>query len=878
MKDLRLRLRALLFPGHVERDLQDELAFHVEFETRRLVDAGVPEAEARAQALARFGSTAWTADQCRDARGIRFFDALRQDVRYAIRSFRRAPTFAITVVGTIALGLGLNTALFTMFDAYVLTPFAVRDPHSLYQIEWMSRDRQWHQFTWAQYEEFGRGNPMFSETLAERHQLITRIEGHTVYALLVSGNYFQMLGVGAALGRTLGPADAVRPGGEAVVVLSYALWQRQFGGDPAIVGRTLLVQGHPCEVVGVAREGFVGLTLAPPHDLWLPITLAPRVEDGADVFGPDQPAHVGIVGRLRPGIGPQAAKAAVLTWAQHLTSAAPDDRKAESVLFESRATSIPLSPTLVMVFSPVLVGFGLVLLIACANVANMMLARGLARQREIGIRLTLGAARGRLVRQMLTESVLLAISAGAAGFLVSRAAIDLGVRVMFATLPTGFIEFVRLAPLPPDARVFGFTLVTAFATGLLFGLAPALQATRSNVVQMARGDFPGDFGPSRLRNGLVVAQITATAMLLVTAAVLLRSVQRVARIDPGFRTRDVISLDIRDPFRDRVLNALRSSPVVTAVAATSASPLEGTAPGVSVVTSERAELQRARYRYVSPDYFDVFGIDIVKGRTFTADEARGGAAVAIVSETSARRWWPDREAVGQSLQIVADARVPPRARIRRHARVHVIGVARDTAADIDNTGPVTSAIHFPIDSAEPGMGLLVRVLGDPEAASRSLDASLGVAAPGSLREIHKLQELMGVRLFPFRLAYWIAGLVGVLALLLTVSGVYGVLSYLVAQRAKEIGIRVALGASVSRVMALVMRQSVRLATLGLALGGLLAVGAVRLVAARLLMIDIFDGAAYLGGLIVVVAACLLASCIPALRAARIDPMVTLRAD
>ncbi|OLE78865.1 MAG: hypothetical protein AUF76_18280 [Acidobacteria bacterium 13_1_20CM_2_65_9] len=876
--DLMLRLRALLLRRRVDDELDEELAFHLEMQARKHRDAGVCDADAQRLARVRFGSTALVADQCRDARGIGFIETLWQDVRYAVRSFRRAPAFALTVIGTIALGLGLNAAVFTIFNAYVLKPFSVRDPYSLYEFEWRSRTGQFHRFTWPQYEQLRRENAVFSEVFGERHQLVTRIEGHTAYALLVTGNYFRMLGVEAAIGRTLQPSDSAAPGGEAVTVISHALWQQRFGGDPAIVGRKILVQGFPCEIVGVARDGFAGLDLAPSHDLWLPITLDRQLEDGADLFGPDGPARIGLVGRLSPGVSERAAEGALLVWAQAATRTLPEDDRAASVLLQSRATSIPISPMVMLALSPVAVAFALVLLIACANVANMMLARGMARQREIGIRLTLGAARARLVRQLLTESVLLAMPAAMAAFAVSRVTIDASVRAMFATLPSEYTEFIRVAPLPPDARVLAFMVVAAVATGVLFGLAPALQTTRSNVVQMARGDFGSDFGPSRLRSALVIAQITASAMLLITAAVLVRSAQRFSNIDPGVRTHDVISLDVRDASRARVVAALAANPIVLGIAGASTIPLDATAPEVAAATADGPDLVRLRYRYVTPSYFDVFDLPILSGRTFTVEEANASAAVAILSETAAKQLWPDQDAVGRILRIVPDRRTKPGARIARFQTVHVIGVTRDNAADLGKQGPMTAAVHFPSAITAPSSGLVVRVSGEPEAARRSLDASLAVAAPGAVQEIHKLQEFVSGRLYPFRAAYWVSGVVGLLALLLTISGIYAVLSYIVTQRAKEISIRMALGANVRAVVALVIRQALRLAAIGLPAGALLALGAARVFSSRLMMINVFDLFAYISGMLVVVAACLTASFFPALRAARLDPMTTLRAD
>jgi predicted permease len=878
-RDLWLRVRALLLHRRVERELHEELDFHVEMQTRKHLAAGLDLADARRLACLQFGSTALVEDRVRDARGIGLVETLVQDLRYAVRSFRRAPGFAVTVVGTIALGLGLNAGVFTIFNAYVLTPFAVRDPYSLYEFTWDTRGGRFHRFTWPEFDQLRRDNAVFSEIHAERHQLVTRIDGHTAYTLLVTGNYFRMLGVNAALGRTLEPSDTEAPGREAVAVLSYAFWQRQFGGDPAVVGRTILIQGHRCEVVGVARPGFDGLSQTPPHDIWVPVTIDPLLEDGPSLFASNPPNRLGVVGRLKPGVSLQAARAALLVWAQHATEKLADQDKAATVRLESRATSVPLSPMVMLALSPIAVAFALVLLIACANVANMMLARGLARQREIGIRLTLGAGRRRLVRQLLTESVLLALPAGAAGFVVSRLAVTGAVSAMLATMPSEFVEFIRVAPLPPDWRVLAFMLVAALGTGIVFGLAPALQTTRANVVQMARGDFGSDFGPWRLRRALVVAQITASVLLLITAAVLLRSAQRFANVDPGLRTRDVISLDIREPFRAKVLEALAASPVVVGIASASTIPLDASSPGVSVALPARSDVFRTRYRFVSPGYFDVFDVAIRSGRNFTLEEARAGAAVAIVSETAAQQWWPDRDAIGQSLRIVLDGPVrDATARLGRHATVQVIGVAVDTAADLGQTGPFHSAIHLPIDPTASGTGLVVRVNGEAEAARRSLDRSLAVAAPGAVQEIHKLQEFVAGRLYPFRAAYWVSGAIGALALLLTVSGVYGVLSYLVAQGAKEIGIRIALGANVSAVVSLVLGQSLRLAAIGLPIGVLLALGAARVFGWRVMMLRAFDPFAYVAGTLVVVIACVVASSFPALRAARLDPMTTLRAD
>jgi predicted permease len=748
---------------------------------RKHVSRGLSPRDAARTARKHFGSVAVVEDLARDQRGIGAFDRSVQDVRYALRGFRRAPTFTATVVGTIALGLGLNTAVFTIFNAYVLKPVAVRDPHSLYEVQWQSRAGAWHRLSWAQFGQFRRDTRVFSDVIAER-RLVALIDGHTSYAALVSGNYFDMLGVRADLGRTLLPADTAAPGGPPIAVLSRALWQRQFGSDPAIVGRRILVQGVPCEVVGVAREGFAGLDLLPPHDLWLPITLQGRLEDGPGLFAPDSPRQVTVIGRLRTDVTRGAAEAASLVWARNLTRSLPDDQKASAVLLESKATSIPLSPMVMLAASPIICGFGLVLVIACANVANMMFARSLARQREIGIRLTLGASRARLVRQLLTESVLLSIPAAALGYVLSRAALDAGVRALFSTLPSEFTEFMRIAPLPPDARVFLFMIGAAVTCGVGFGLAPALQSTRSDVVQVARGEFQPNVGPSRLRSALVVLQLTASVLLLITAAILIRAAQRFSSINPGLETRGVITLDVRDSSRARVVATLEQLPAVVAVASASTIPLDANAPLVMVHTERSAEPVAAHYRYVSSEYFPIFDVRLVDGRRFT--KAEGDAGVTVISESLARRLWPDRSAVGQALQIVPDGRVPATAPIRRQTTLQVVGVTADAPVDLNAAGPDALVLQLPASVTAAGAGLVVRVSDEPQGARQAIRAALDAATPGAVQTIHKLDEFVAGRVYPFRVAYWIAGMVGALALVLTISGVYGVLSYIGAAPAR----------------------------------------------------------------------------------------------
>jgi predicted permease len=874
--DLFLRLRALVVWRRVERELDEELRFHIATETRRNLAAGLSADDAARAARARFGGIDQAKEACRDARRIRWIETLLQDVRYSMRGFRRTPLFALTVVATIALGLGLNTTLFTIFNAYVLRPLAVRDPYSLYRFTWMNRNGENDRFSWHQFQDFQKQNPAFSEVLGFDHLGFARVEGHAMFGELVTGNYFRMLGVNAVVGRTLFPEDVTAPGSAPVVVLSFKAWRAKFASRPDIVGKKVFIHGYPLEVVGVAREGFSGLSQV-PMDYWAPVTMAAQLETGAGPsFTPrTPPGQILAVGRLRRGLRLGQAETALTAWAQRWTADRPDPQKATGVALQSEATTIPLDPMVIAAFSPIIVAFALVLLIACANVANMMLARAMARQREIGIRLAIGAARARLIRQLLTESVLLALPAGVAGFGISYATIVWGVRLMFATLPRGYADFISLLPLYPDTRVFAFMLLAAVVSALLFGLTPAIQATRANVMQAARGEFTTDFRPARLRNALVIGQVSLSVLLLILAAVLLRANNRLQGLDVGLKPRGVIALAVQDGLRAKVIRQLTSEPLIELVAAASKKPFEGVLASMSVVPEGAPEHIRVQYMYVSPEYLSMFRQSIRRGRNFTADEAKAAHPVAVVSQATAARLWPGRDAIGKSLRIEPELRLhhdmteygagrPP------YAVVRVIGIARDVVNGYVGYGADETCIYFPHDLQTPGDALFVRVKGDAEAAQRTLDLTL----------VHTMDEILNAQLYPYRAVYWVASALSGLALLLTLSGIYGVLSYLVTQRTREIGIRVALGAATGRVAGLVLRQSLILAGTGAAVGGVAAAGVSRLLASQLdmPMFDSIDGVAFAMGVVLVIAASACAAYIPSRRAARIDPVTALRYD
>lgn len=638
------------------------------------------------------------------------------------------------------------------------------------------------------------------------------------------------------------------------------------------------------EVVGVAQEGFTGLS-GVPLDFWAPLTMAPQLEEGASLFGLQQPRRLRIVGRLRHELSVGQAEAMLTAWALR-SNDGPDAEKVTRAILKLRATTIPLEPEVVASFSPIIVAFGLVLLIACANVANMMLARGMARQREIGIRLAIGAGRMRLIRQLLTESVLLALPAAATGFVISKGTIDWGERLMFATLPRGYAEFITVLPLEPDARILGFMLFAAVVAALLFGLAPAIQSTRLNVMQAARGEFTTDFRPARLRNALVVGQVAVSVLLLICAAVLLRANGRLQSLDVGLKTRGVIEMDIQDKFRSKVMQELATEPMVESVAGASKVPFTGYLPWMPITPDSSSERGWAQYIHVTPEYFPMFQVPMLRGRSFTRDEAKAVAPVVVISQATAHQLWPGHDALGRSLRIEQDPEQGrslaenPKIGIPPSRTVRVIGIARDVVNGYIGDATDKTCIYFPRTAEAAGYVHFVRVHGNAEVARRRLDAALTASIPGSVDQIHTMDEILTTQLWPFRVAYWISSAIGVLALLLTLSGIYGVLSYLVTQRTKEIGIRVALGASTGSVAGLVLKQSMKLAGMGAAAGAMAALGVSYVLASQLemFMFDTFDGMAYGVTTVLVMAASACAAYFPCRRAARIEAITTLRYD
>ena len=879
-RDLRLRIRALITPSRVEQDLHDELSFHIEREARKLIDQGLPPDQALARARARFGSTTVVADECRDQRGTALVDNTVRDVRFALRAFRRAPLTAFTIVATVAIGLGVVAVLFTILNMFLFRADAVPDISEMYGVErspLANGDRSL--FTRPVFEALRRETSVFTDVYASVPGINLRVDGRMMGATLVTGNFFRVVRANPVTGRALVPADD-EPGGNRVIVLSDKGWNRHFNRDPNVLGRTVLAGGTPFEIIGVMPAGFRGLEFKAP-DFWAP--LAQLAQFRPALRGREDSAGLDIVGRLEPGVSMEGARAQIATWESNRQVSSADGRAGTIVLLPRRGT-VRQPMEAVAVFTPLFFAFGLILMIGCANVANLLLARGVARQREIGIRVSLGASRPRIIRQLMTESSLLGLAAAGGGYLISRLALEgmvsLASRAMPVDLGDPTLDIVVPAA---DWRVALFLVIVAMAATAFFALMPALQVTRVDPVRTLRGESGKIARPAGARNVLIGIQVFASALLLICAAIFLRSAIASSRFDPGFRTVDTMVIDIvNEPKRAAMIQAIASEPTIAAYAAVRPGMLAWPHAAVAAIGASRTPVS---YRFVSPEYLDVFDIPVVRGRPFTAAERDHEQPVAIVSESIARQLWPNGSGVGETFRLEQDpgSGTQPTAEPPGASRLlTVVGVARDVAGfRFIDTGD--AGIFLPTSVNAPKTSVAARVNGDSALAQRTLVDRLTRIDP-NMGMIVTMRTLARLEMVFLQIAFWVSLVLGGLALLLTVSGLFGVLSYLVEQRTKEIGIRMALGASSQRVTRLILAQTTRPVIYGLVAGaGLAASFATILIATPAAatlteIVRVTDPIAYVASLLAIVAACLLAAWIPAARAARLDPMQTLRQE
>ncbi len=805
-------------------------------------------------------------------------DSTIGDIQYALRTFKRAPLAAFTIVVTVALGLGVVAVVFSILNTFMFRVDAVPNVTEMWGVErprLANGDRP--RLTRPQFDALRRGTSVFTDAYAELPDIDLRVDGRMMAVTLVSGNFFQVVDVNPVMGRAFTPADD-QPAANGVIVLSSKGWERRFDRDPNVLGRTVQVRGVPFEIVGVMPEGFRGLAVSAP-DFWSPLSQLGQFRPGH--LGNESSVGLDVVGRLRPGVSMQSARAQLTAWDSNQQPSSAE-RRADSIILVPRRGTVPQPLEALALFTPLFISFGLILLIGCANVANLLLARGVARQREIGVRLSLGASRRRIIRQLLTENLLLSLAAAAGGYVISRLALEGTVYWTLRTMPVD-IGDVNLNVPAADWRVALFLVVAAMAATAFFALMPALQAARAEPVRTLRGELVKDARPGRARSALIGVQVLASALLLICAAIFLRSAIASARFDPGLRTADTMLIEIvNEPTRTAMLQSIASDPIVTMFGGVRPDVLARPREAVAEIGGTRTAIA---FKWVSPEYFDVFDIPIVRGRSFTAAERDNDHPVVIVSESVAQALWPNGDAVGATFRLEhnmnSDTR--PRDEAPMPARlVTVIGVSREVPgfrfADVTDAG-----VFLPTSVNAPKTSVVARISGDSELARQAVVDRLTRIDP-SMGMVVTMKTVARIETFFLQVAFWVAVILGGLALLLTVSGLFSVLSYVVEQRKKEIGVRMALGASSRKVTRLILAQTARPVLYGLAGGVALAVSlAVVLIASPAgatisEIVRVTDPVAYASSLLVIVAACALAAAIPASRAAKLDPMRTLREE
>jgi predicted permease len=861
------RIRHWAHHREFEQDLAEEMRLHRQMAEEHAQRLGATPEEARRQAGVAFGGAALALEESREAWRIRWLAEFAQDVRFALRGFRKAPGFAFTVVGTLAVGLGMLATAFNVFNAAVLRSYGVRDAQSLYAPQWPDANGGPHSFNYHAIQDMRRQKTIFEDVVGQLGPSPEVFDGAVIEVTYVTGNYFTALGAPVCTGRPILESDDT-PGAVTPMVLSDRYWKRKFHADAGVLGKRLKGKHSPqFEIVGVACPSFEGMD-SWETNAWAAVS--GRFVSAEGMFSPKGISILQAIGRLRSDISPFGAQQALLRYGREAYSLWRDKEPPKSVKLRQRHAMVNWSDAL-ETFSVTFIAFGLVLLIACANASNMLLARALARQREIGVRLSLGAGRARIVRQMLTESLLLALAAAPAAFAVACIAATALSRFQAGIYSGWRLSNQRWLDAPPDLTVFAFLVLASVITTVIFGLAPALQATRANLTQAVRGEFTNDHRPARLRNALAVGQIAVCALLLICTSVLLRSERIKFERAGANRWEGIYEVSAARKERPRVEAALAAMPQAAPPALVMMTPIPN-ADFQRVPASGDAELASVWFDNVSPEYFALRRIQFTRGRCFRRDAENE----AVISESAARGLWPHDDAIGRTV------RLPKGMGKWNHDRVVyeavVVGIVPDDLMELWGTKSNPAFLYFPkLVNSEYGV-YLVRPAGTPVEAKRAMTELQDKLRTGTGLAPTSAGEFMQRDLAPYRALLGVLAGLGALALLLTLSGIYSVISYLVNQRAKEFGIRAALGARAADVAGLVLRQSLRLAAIGLPAGALAASYMVQWLGNKERITVVIDTVGFGGGALLVVAIALAASAGPALRAAKADPASTLRCD
>jgi predicted permease len=915
VKTLRTIWRWLRLPGQrraVKREIDEELRFHIEQRTAENIAAGMPAEEAVREARRRFGNMQSVREHCREVSGASFGEATLQDLRFGLRMLRTNPGFTAVAVLTLALGIGANTAIFSVVNTLLLRSLPVKNPDELVLVTARDRTGPAYTFSYPLYERLRDHSHSLSGLFAsggvyQRRMVASGLGGKDpefIRAEEVTGNYFRVLGVQPLLGRMLTEEDDRTGNPQAAAVISDTFWQRRFGADPSVIGRTIQFEDVPFTIVGVAPPGFYGIEVGENPDLWWPMQMIPQVQPGewGQRLKADGMSWLRIMGRVQPGgnrmqaqaeLGvvyknylSESASASGATWTAEIRKAFLE-RKLELEPGNTGWTKLrkqyrePLLILLALV--------GLVLLIVCANVASLMLARSVARQREFSVRSALGAGRLRLVRQLLTESLLLATFGSLLAMLIARG----GTRVI--------LGYMRLQENPisfdvaPDARVLWFTAAISLFTGLLFGLAPALQSPRldlASALKAGAGSVAGIASRQRLNQSLVIVQVALSIVLLVGAGLMVRTLEKLKRLDAGFNRENVLLFDLDYPRKPdaaklpilykEILARLEGLPGVRAASCSTFYLLSGHGSwreriSVDGYTARPGEDIFCHGLTIGPRFFEVMGTPIVSGRDFgPQDEIPAGEAktnrpaTAIVNEAMARRYFGDSSPLGKHFHF-GDALLP---------NFEIVGVVKDIKYESLRTpAPPTYYLSYfqrPIDA---GLTFMLRTTKNSAAlagACRSIVAE--VDPSGRTRDLRTMNDVVNGSVHQERVLAQLGGFFSLFALSLASLGLYGLLSLGVHQRTREIGVRLALGARQQDVLWLVIRRGVRLALAGWVFGVAGALAATRFIGSLLYGVSTTDPVTFGSVLLLLVAVAVAASWLPARRATKVDPIVALRCE
>jgi predicted permease len=878
-----LRVRSLTGRAQVERELDRELSFHLDQLTEENIAHGMSPDEARAAARRALGGVSQIQEECRDMRRTNHVETIWNDLRYAVRTLVRTPGFTIIIVLTLALSIGANSAIFSVIQGVLLRPLPFAQPDRLVRVYFQSDAQPKFPLNPNDFRDFRERTRTFESIAAMTRHDVQLSGGSTdpvmLRGFIVTAGYFHTLGLNPARGRDFTTNDELAERWR-LAILSDRLWRSRFSADPNILGRKITLNTETFTIVGVMPPGaqhpgnnFQAVADGDTVDLWMPFFLYEYPNDLGSHY-------LDTIGRLKPGATQSDANADLSLVLEQL--------KKEHTGRGWRIYTIPLYQETVgrskRMLLVLLGAVGLLLLIACVNAANLLLARSSARVREIAVRSALGAARGRIVRQLLTESLVIALAGAALGTLLAYG----GVCVLVSFLPA---DFPRASAIRLDATVFAFTLIVAILTGLLFGLVPALTASRTDLQNSLRESGRSTTGGAsqlRLRNFLVVGETGLACVLLIAAGLMLHSFVNLLRADPGFEPQQVLTASLSLPvqryrevprrveFYKQLIANLEALPGVQSAGAGTDLPwtgYDGNADGYKIEgrSDEYNDRTTARYHVATPDYFRALGIPLVAGRFFDGREDKDGPYVIIINETMANRYWRGENAIGKRISF--------RSRPQEKDWMQIIGIVRDVKDEPNSTSNHPAFWMPHSQQTERNLFMVMRSSSDPamlanqfRLAVRQLDSELAVA------DLRTMNQISTTALSTQRFSLFLVGLFALLALVLATFGMYGVISYSVNQRMHEFGLRMALGARPSDLLRLILGQGLTLSILGAAAGLLCAAGLTKLLGSLLYGVSAKDPLTFSAVALLALATTTLACYLPARRAAAADPMHSLRAE